>query len=136
MTDPLPGVPEHLRHLLRDETRAFAFLSTLMPDGSPQLTPVWFDVTDGRIRVNTAEGRVKWRNMRRDRRVAISMLDPDNPYNYLQIRGEVEAWSTEGARDHIDRLAGKYQGAAKYGGPADEQRVIFTIRPDAVSPRE
>lgn len=132
----IPGIPKRLQSLLNDETRAYAFLATTMPDGSPQVTPVWFDVTDGKIRINTAEGRVKWHNMRRLRKVAIAIVDPDDPYRYVQIRGEVEGWTTEGARDHIDRLAGKYRGVARYDGPVDQRRVIFTIRPQAVAPKE
>jgi PPOX class probable F420-dependent enzyme len=134
MNGVLSKIPQRLQHLLRDETRAFAFLATTMADGSPQVTPVWFDVADGRIRINTAEGRVKWRNMQARKRVALTIFDPDDPYRYLQVRGEVEAWTTQGAREHINRLAGKYHGQASYDGPADEARVIFTIRPRAVSP--
>ena|SRR3990170_168345 len=126
-------IPEGFHDLLQDSTRAYAYLATTMADGSPQVTPVWFDVVDGLIRVNTAEGRTKWRNMRQRGRVALVIADPKNPYRYLQIRGVVEGWTLEGARDHIDRLARKYHGAERYAGPADEQRVTFTIRPEAVS---
>jgi PPOX class probable F420-dependent enzyme len=126
-------IPEGFQDLLQDGTHAYAYLATTMADGSPQVTPVWFDVKDGLIRVNTAEGRTKWRNMRRRNRVALVIADPKNPYRYIQIRGVVDGWTLEGARAHIDRLAGKYHGAERYSGPADEQRVIFTIRPEAVS---
>jgi len=124
-------IPEKFRDLLLDETRAFAYLATVMEDGSPQLTPVWFDVADGVIRVNTAVGRTKWRNMKRRDRVAVVIADPHNPYRYLQVRGRVESWMEEGAREHIDRLAHKYEGTAAYDGPADEQRVMFLIRPES-----
>ena len=126
-------IPEDFQDLMRDGTRAFAYLATLMKDGSPQATPVWFDMADGLIRVNTAPGRTKWRNMRKRGKVALVIADPKNPYRYLQIRGVVEGWTLEGARAHIDRLAGKYHGAERYAGPASEQRVIFTIRPEAIS---
>jgi PPOX class probable F420-dependent enzyme len=126
-------IPEGFQDLLQDGTRAYAYLATTMADGSPQVTPVWFDVKDGLIRVNTAEGRTKWRNMRRRDRVALVIADPKNPYRYIQIRGVVDGWTLEGARAHIDRLAGKYHGAEHYSGPAGEQRVTFTIRPEAVS---
>jgi len=127
----IDGVPEESRDLLLDETRAFACLATVMKDGSPQVTPVWFDVADGLIRVNTAEGRVKCRNMKKRASVALAIADPKDPYRYLQIRGRVERWTNEGARAHIDRLANKYLGRQTYDGPADEQRLIFFIRPGA-----
>jgi PPOX class probable F420-dependent enzyme len=127
------ALPDRFKDLFLDDTRAFAFLATVMKDGSPQVTPVCFDVEDGLIRVNTAEGRTKWRNMRRRNQVALAIVDPMNPYRYVQIRGRVERWTTEGARQHIDRLAGKYDGRATYDGPADEQRVVFFIVPESVS---
>jgi len=126
-------IPEGFHDLLQDSTRAYAYLATTMADGSPQVTPVWFDTKDGLIRVNTAEGRTKWRNMRRRDRVALVIADPKNPYRYIQIRGVVEGWTLEGARAHIDKLSGKYHGVERYSGPAGEQRVTFTIRPEAVS---
>jgi len=131
--DMTEQIPEPFHDLLRDETRAYAYLATTMPDGTPQVTPVWFDMMNGLIRVNTAEGRTKWRNMRRRPAVALVIADPKNPYRYLQIRGVVEGWTLEGAREHIDRLAKKYHGVERYSGPADEQRVIFSVRPKAVS---
>ncbi|MBM2843910.1 MAG: class F420-dependent oxidoreductase [Anaerolineales bacterium] len=127
----IDGVPEESRDLLLDETRAFAFLTTVMKDGSPQVTPVWFDVADGLIRVNTTEGNTKCRNMKRRAGVALAIADPKDPYRYLQVRGRVERWTNEGARGHIDRLANKYLGRQSYDGPADEQRLIFFIRPGA-----
>jgi PPOX class probable F420-dependent enzyme len=127
----IDGVPEESRDLLLDETRAFAFLTTVMKDGSPQVTPVWFDVADGLIRVNTTEGNTKCRNMKRRAGVALAIADPKDPYRYLQVRGRVERWTNEGARGHIDRLATKYLGRQSYDGPADEQRLIFFIRPGA-----
>lgn len=129
MTSSIPGSHQDL---LRDEARAFAFLATTMPDGSPQLTPVWFDTSGDHLRVNTAEGRTKWRNMKARPRIALTILDPKNDYRYVQVRGKVVGWTTEGAREHIDRLARKYHDAESYGGPRDEQRVIFTIQPEAV----
>jgi PPOX class probable F420-dependent enzyme len=129
----IAGIPEEDQDLLADEARAFAFLATVMKDGSPQVTPVWFDIDEGMIRVNTAEGRVKWRNMKARPRVALAIADPKDPYRYVQVRGRVERWTTEGAREHIDRLAHIYHGRRRYDGPADEQRVIFYIRPDSSS---
>jgi len=114
------------------EKRAFANLATLMPDGSPQVTPVWVDRDGEMIRVNTAKGRVKDRNMRRDPRVSLAIADPENPYRYLQIRGRVIEMTEEGADDHIDRLAMKYMGQEKYPfRSATEVRVICKIQPEA-----
>jgi hypothetical protein len=125
----LKTVPKSHIDLLQDEKRAFAVLATSFPNGSPQATPVWFDVADGRLRVNTARGRTKDRNMTERPLVALCILDPQNPYRYLQVRGRVVATDEAGGRAHIDRLAYKYQGKAKYDGPATDQRVIYLIEP-------
>lgn len=105
-------IPE--RYLDLFEKRAFADLATIMPDGSPQVSPVWIDFDGTHLLVNTAKGRVKDRNMRRDGRVALAILDPDNPYRRLQIRGRVVEISEEGADALIDKLAFKYLGHEKY----------------------
>jgi PPOX class probable F420-dependent enzyme len=118
---------------LLTEKRSIANLATIQPDGSPQVTPVWFDYTNGHIRVNTAKGRVKARNMSVGTKVAMSILDPDNPYRYIQIRGTVTKEAVEGADAHIDSLAKKYLGKDKYpwSGPNDV-RVLYEITPSAV----
>jgi PPOX class probable F420-dependent enzyme len=115
---------------LLQQKKAFAHLATTMPDGSPQVTPVWFDYVNGRVRVNTAKGRVKARNMQEGSRVALSILDPDNAYRYLQIRGRVTKLTEEGAEAHIDSLAKKYIGKDKYpwSKPGDV-RVMYEIEP-------
>jgi PPOX class probable F420-dependent enzyme len=124
-------IPAAFRDLT--EKKAFANLATLMPDGSPQVTPVWFDVANGRVRVNTAKGRVKARNMRDGSPVALSILDPDNPYRYMQIRGRVVRATEQGADAHIDALAKKYLGKDKYPfRQAGEVRVMYEIEPGAV----
>ena len=92
-------IPAAFQDLLT-EKKAIANLATLMPDGSPQVTPVWFDYSNGRIRVNTAKGRVKARNMAEGSRVALSILDPDNAYRYLQVRGKVVHVTEAGARTY------------------------------------
>jgi PPOX class probable F420-dependent enzyme len=114
--------------------KAFANLATLMPTGSPQVTPVWFDYTNGTIRVNSARGRVKDRNMKEGAQVALAILDPDNPYRYLQIRGAVRRVTEDGAAAHIDALAKKYLGVDKYPyhQPGDV-RVIYEIEPERLS---
>lgn len=126
-------IPHSHQDLLEDKTRALAFLATTMADGSPQVTPVWFDTEGDVIRVNTAEGRTKWRNMIARPKAALAILDPANPYRYLQVRGSVRDWTTEGARAHIDRLAKKYHGVESYSGPPDEQRVTFHVLPESVT---
>jgi PPOX class probable F420-dependent enzyme len=125
-------VPENFHDLLADETRAFAYLATIMKDGSPQVTPLWFN-TDGEfIWVNSAKGRVKDRNMRHQPAVAVAIADPKNPYRYLQVRGKVVEITEQGAAEHIDALAKKYNGVDRYPGPRDD-RVIYKIKPLRVS---
>lgn len=126
-------IPESHRDLLEDEAKAFAFLATEMPDGSPQVTPVWFDTEQAFIRVNTARGRVKDRNMTARPRVALAIIDPKSMYRYVQIRGMVHSSTEEGARGHIDRLAHKYLGTPTYENYRGETRVTYYIRPLAVS---
>ena len=96
-------IPDAYLDLLTQKT-TFAHLATVMPDGSPQVTPVWFDYTNGLIRVNTAKGRVKQRNMKEGSPVALAIMDPDNPYRYIQVRGKVTRMTEEGADAHIDSL--------------------------------
>ncbi|MCS6817843.1 MAG: PPOX class F420-dependent oxidoreductase [Blastocatellia bacterium] len=116
------------------QKRAFAVLATLMPDGSPQVTPVWCDFDGTHVLVNSARGRVKDRNMRRDPRVALVILDPENPYRYVEIRGRVVEITEEGADAHIDRLAKKYLGLETYPyRQPGEVRVLYKIRPERVS---
>jgi PPOX class probable F420-dependent enzyme len=111
------SIPEKYLDLLQKK-KAFASLATAMPDGSPQVTPVWFDYTGGRVRVNTAKGRVKARNLQKGVPVALAIVDPDNPYRYIQIRGRVERVTEDGADQHIDSLAKKYLGKDKYPNAA------------------
>ncbi len=106
-------IPDNFLDLLTSK-KAFANIATVLKDGSPQVTPVWFDYTDGKIRINTAQGRVKARTLRPGSRVAMAILDPDNPYRYLQVRGRVVNITREGADAHIDSLAKKYLGRDKY----------------------
>jgi PPOX class probable F420-dependent enzyme len=124
-------IPESYLDLLQQK-KAFADLATVMPDGSPQVTPVWFDYNNGLIRVNTAKGRVKQRNMKEGSPVALSIMDPDNPYRYLQVRGKVSRMTEEGASAHIDSLAKKYLGKDKYPfSQPGEVRVLYEITPTA-----
>ena len=124
-------IPEKYLDLVTQK-KAFAHLATILSDGSPQVTPVWFDYTNGVVRVNTAKGRVKARTLRDGAKVAMSILDPDNAYRYIQIRGHVSRVSEDGADAHIDSLAMKYLGKDKYpySQPGDV-RVMYEITPDA-----
>ncbi len=112
----------------------FAHLATLMRDGSPQVTPVWVDIDGDRIVVNTAEGRVKPRNVRRDPRVAVSITRQQSPYDWVVVRGRVVKITHEGADESIDKLAKKYLGQDRYPfRQPGEQRVILVIEPEHVS---
>lgn len=113
---------------------AFAHVATLMKDGSPQVTPVWVDREGDKVVINSAQGRVKDKNLKRDKRIALSITDPANPYRMLSIRGEVVEITTDGAEDHIDRLAMKYMGVEKYPyRTPTEVRVRYVIQPTSVS---
>jgi PPOX class probable F420-dependent enzyme len=129
----LEAVPESHRDLLRDDIKALASLATTMADGSPQVTPLWFDVEGGMIRVNTARGRVKERNMAARPRVALVIVDPSDPYRYMQIRGTVIEMKEHGAAEHIRRLSLKYRGTDDFPVPAGQVRVMAVIRPDHIS---
>jgi PPOX class probable F420-dependent enzyme len=126
--------------MLNDHDRAlldapnFASLATAMADGAPHVSVVWIDVDGDTILVNTAEGRTKVRNMRRDPRVAVCLFDQDDPYRQLMVRGRVTGFVHEGADAHIDALAKKYTGADVYAGHrADQQRVIVRVAPEGVA---
>jgi len=122
-------IPENFRELFHK--KAFAHLATLMKDGTPQVTPVWCDFDGTHIIVNSAKGRTKDKNMRRNPNVALSVQDPDNPYRYIAVRGKVVDITESGADDHIDRMAKKYRGVDKYPNRAPgEVRVVYRILPD------
>ncbi len=116
------------------EEANFGHLATVMPDGSPQVTAVWVDFDGTHILVNTAEGRQKPRNIRRDPRVAIDVVRQGSEYAFAQVRGRVVEITSEGAEEHIDRLAKKYLGRDTYPfRQASERRIIFKIAPEHVS---
>jgi PPOX class probable F420-dependent enzyme len=122
------AIPEPARALL--EAANIAHLATLMADGTPHVTPVWVDVEDSLVLVNSAEGRVKVRNLRRDPRVGLSVVDRENPYAAVSIRGRVREIAVDGADEHIDALARKYLGEERYPmRQPGEQRVIIRIDP-------
>jgi PPOX class probable F420-dependent enzyme len=127
-------VPDEYLDLIKDESKAFGNLATVMKDGSPQLTVIWFNTDGTHILINSTTERVKDHNMRRDARVAFLIVDPKNPYRYIQIRGRVVEITTEGARQHIDALAKKYRGVDKYIGRSEnEVRVKYKILPEKIS---
>ena len=126
-------IPDKFLPVLKDKL-ALAHLATLMPDGSPQVTPVWFFYENGKFIVNTARGRVKDKNMSQNARVALSITDPDNPYAHIAVRGKIVRETEEGADASIDALAKKYLGVDKYPGrKPGEVRVIYEIEPTSVS---
>ena len=129
----MADIPDKYKDLLQQK-KAFANLATIMPDGSPQVTPVWFDYDGKIVRINSARGRVKVRNMQEGSPVALSIMDPENPYRYLQIRGRVRRVTEDGADRHIDALAKKYLDKDKYPwAQPGEVRVSYEIEPTAAN---
>jgi PPOX class probable F420-dependent enzyme len=120
--------PTDFLDLLKEETKALLYLATIMPDGSPQVTPVWFSTDDEHILINTNEGRTKDKNMKARPRVAITIQDPNDQDRYLGIRGEVVGSTKEGADEHINQLSLKY-----YNRPwiyrEGQRRIIYRIKP-------
>lgn len=124
-------IPEPYRDLF--QKKAFAHLATLNTDGTPQVTPVWVDFDGTHVRFNSAKGRVKDRNLRQNPRVALAIMDPDNPYRYLRVSGRVVEITEQGADQHIDALAKKYLGRDRYPfRQPGEVRVMYKILPEKV----
>jgi PPOX class probable F420-dependent enzyme len=120
--------PQEYLDLLKDETRAYLFLATTMSDGSPQVTPIWFNADDEYVLINTNEGRIKDRNMKARPKVALVIQDPKTPYRYIQIRGEIAEHTIEGADEHINQLSLKYDNEPwKYR--EGQKRIIYKIKP-------
>src|SRR6058998_884179 len=116
------------------EGKNFVFISSIMRDGSPQVTPTWVDIENGNILVNTAIGRIKQWNISRDPRVALSLIDQNNPYEMVTLRGKVtEQITGETAEKHIDKLSKKYIGVDKHPRRSKgERRVILKIKPEKI----
>ncbi len=129
---PSPKLSAKAQSIIKGKN--FGLLAELNPDGSPHLTPVWVDTDGKHVLINTAIGRVKERNIRRDPRVAITVLDQANPYSWVMVRGRVaERVTGREADDHIDSLSKKYTGREKFTKQKpDEKRVIFKIEPEQV----
>ena len=126
------SIPEPFHDLFEKPT--FAHVVTMLPDDRPHASPVWidYDEAEDRLLVNTERERRKARNVAQDPRVAVSMTDPENPYRFLSVTGEVTDITTEGAREHIDELTRRYMGKEEYPNPIETERVILRIRPDEV----
>lgn len=125
----IPASHEDILH-----KKGFANLATIGPRGEPQCTPVWYEWDGRHILVSHTKERQKYRNVLRDRRVALAILDPEDPYRYLEIRGEVEVIEDDPHKRLIDALAKKYEGRERYGKDGPEvNRVIFKMRPDRVN---
>jgi PPOX class probable F420-dependent enzyme len=116
------------------EGKNFVFISSIMRDGSPQVTPTWVDIENGNILVNTAIGRLKHKNISRDPRVALAIADQNNPYDMVTVRGRtIEQLTGDAAEEHIDKMAKKYIGKDKYPFRSPgEKRVILKIKPEKV----
>ncbi len=125
-------IPDKLRDLF--EKPIAAGLATLMPNGQPQVTPVWVDYDGEYVRVNTARGRQKDRNMGKRAKVTLLLIDPSNMYHWAEVRGHIAEVTEQGAEAHIDSLSKKYTGNPKYKkqNPA-EVRVMYKIMPDKVN---
>jgi PPOX class probable F420-dependent enzyme len=122
-------IPDKYRDLF--DKKVFAGLATLMPSGAPQVTPVWIDYDGENVIFNTAVGRQKDKNLQADGRVSLALTDPDNPYRYLEVRGKVVERTTDGADDHINKMAKKYLGQDVYPfRQPGEVRVIYKIKPE------
>ncbi len=124
----MKNFPNEYLDLLKDETKAYLFLATIMSDGSPQVTPVWFNADDEYILINTNEGRVKDKNMKVRPRVALVIQDPKSPDRYIGIRGQVAEYVREGADEHINRLSLKYDNVP-WEYKEGQKRIIYKIKP-------
>lgn len=124
-------IPESFHDLF--EKRTFAHVTTMLPDGLPHTSPVWIDYDAGanRLLVNTERHRRKARNVAENPAVSVSMLDPENPYRFLSVSGEVEETTTEGAREHIDELSQRYFGEP-YPQEIVSERIVLRVRPEHV----
>lgn len=134
----MASIPEAFHDLFERET--FAHFATMMPDGTPQVTPVWvdYDVGADRVLINTARGRRKEKNVRRNPKVGLSMVDPENSYRFVSVRGEVDELTEEDAVEHINELARRYMDVEEYPGLDEEEgaRVQIRIRPENVTADE
>ncbi|WP_433623353.1 PPOX class F420-dependent oxidoreductase [Halomicrococcus sp. NG-SE-24] len=129
-------IPDRYDDLFERET--LAHFATVLPDGAPHVVPVWVDRDDDHLLVNTVRGTRKERNVRQDRRVALSLVDPDDPNRFLAVRGEVVTATEDGAVEHVNRLARRYMDVEEYPRLGEESgpRLLLRIRPDEVTTSE
>lgn len=128
----MASIPEKYADLFNK--KAFASLATVLPSGKPQVTPVWVDYDGRYVLVNSALGRKKDENIRKNPNVSLAIIDPENPYRYMEIRGRVAEITQDGADQHIDKMAKKYLDKDKYPFRSPgEQRVLYKIEPEHVS---
>lgn len=129
----MAAIPEKLKGIL--DTAALAHVATVTPNGSPRTSPMWFEWDGERILLSHTKGRAKYRDVQAHPRIALSIAHPDNPYNYIEIRGPVEI-EDDPEKTLIHRLAKKYTGQDRYtnDGP-DDHRVIFKVTPERVAPQ-
>jgi PPOX class probable F420-dependent enzyme len=125
--------PTNFLDLLNGEKKALLYLATTMADGSPQVTPVWFSTDGDAILINTNEGRTKDKNMKARPKVAMTIQDPNDPYRYLGVRGEVVGYTREGADEHINQLSLKYYNRP-WNYKAGQRRIIYRIKPTHFDP--
>ena len=127
-------IPESHADLLDWETKSFAHVATIGPDGAPQSNPVWFDWDGSHVKFSLTKTRQKYRNLQRDKRISMSIIDPSNAYRYLEIRGELDRIDEDPNIDFISRMAQKYIDEDRYpwhrGG---DERVVMNIRPITTS---
>ncbi|MEE8401919.1 MAG: PPOX class F420-dependent oxidoreductase [Candidatus Hydrothermarchaeaceae archaeon] len=127
------SIPENFKDLF--EKKTFASLATIMPDGTPQVSPIWIDLDGNDVIVNSAKGRQKDKNMRERPMATISIQDPQNPYRYIEVRGKVVEVTEDGAEAHIDKMAKRYLGQDTYPYRQEgEVRVLYRIKPERVVP--
>lgn len=128
----MAALPDKVKTLLQKPV--FVHFATVMSSGGPQVSPVWVDVEGDTILINSAEGRLKDKNVRKDGRVALSVIDPANPYHAIMIRGHVKEITNDGADAHIDKMAKKYLDKDTYPNrTASEKRVIYKIEADKIA---
>ena len=127
------NIPESHADLVSDKVRAYAYLATSMNDGTPQVTPIWFNTDEQHILINSTLGRVKDKNMRERPQIALAIHDQEKPYRYIQIRGRIVEIKQEGARQHINDLSAKYTGNSEYTlNDPNEIRLIYKLLPEKI----
>lgn len=132
ITTPMATIPDDYRDLFERET--LAHFATCLPDGAPHVVPVWIDADGDDLLVNTVRGTRKEKNVRGERRVALSLVDPDDPNRFLAVRGEVVEVTEDGAGEHVNALANRYMDVAEYPRLGEESsRVVLRVRPERVT---